>query len=92
MFYRQPLPKPEAGQLSNELDKFIRLTRETELAALLDDMQRIKERDPGPAEIFTELGTMNETLKAQAVEVSQPLALTLVRCLFCIGWWIYYYR
>lgn len=41
----------------------------TELAGLLDDIQRVKERDPGPAEIFTELGTMCETIKAQAQEV-----------------------
>lgn len=73
LYHRQPLPQPQGGQLANELDKFIRVTRETELGALLEDMQRIKERDPGPAEILTELSTMNETIKAQATEVNHEV-------------------
>ena len=51
----------------------MRLSRETELLALVDDMAKIKERDPGVDEIVTELGTVCETIKSQAVDVSRRL-------------------
>ncbi|XP_067936252.1 myoferlin-like isoform X2 [Watersipora subatra] len=64
----QPLPIPQGAQLENELDKLMRSTRQAELQFVLEDMEKIKRKDPEVAEILTELGTVRETLKAQTVE------------------------
>jgi len=45
-------------------------TRQAELAGLLEDLDRLRERDPEADELLVELGTVCETLKAQAREVS----------------------
>ena len=47
----------------------MRETRQVELLALLDDLEKIRTKDPEPDEIITELGTVIETLKTQSVEV-----------------------
>ncbi|KAF6018505.1 hypothetical protein EB796_023180 [Bugula neritina] len=65
---KQPLPRATGSQLSNELDKLQLLNRETEMAGIIEDMEKVRLRDPEPAEILTELSTLAETLKAQAVE------------------------
>lgn len=73
VYCRRPLPRPEGAQLDNELDKLMRITRSTEIMGILDDLERVKEKDPGVEEILTELDTVCQTLRAQAVEVPQAI-------------------
>lgn len=75
MCCRQPLPRADGAQLENELDKFMRITRSTELVGILEDMDKIKARDPEANEILTELGTVCATLKAQTIEVRRQYKL-----------------
>lgn len=51
----------------------MRITRSTEIMGILDDLERVKEKDPGVEEILTELDTVCQTLRAQAVEVPQAI-------------------